>query len=511
MRKKIIIDPVTRIEGHLKIEVEIEDKKVVDAKCSGMLYRGIENILIDRDPTDAVQITQRVCGVCPIAHATASTYAVEDALGIKEKIPQNAYLVRNLIHASNHIHNSILHFYHLCLLDFIDLTKVKRGVSSEIDLVCKFFERDNYYPFSSKNNDLRLPEDVNLRCLHNYIKGLEIRRYSHQLLSIFGGKMPHQCGIIPGGVTQKVDIGKIENAIGKLKDIKEFVELYYFRDLKDIINYYNDYFDIGASYGNYLAYGTFYLKKDGIIEKFQPGGVVFNMESFEEFNLSEITEHIENSWYEGEIENPGKDFPKVDINKNAYSWIKSPRYKGKPFEVGPVARLFVAYKMGVESWKSQIDKIITDLKIDIKKLNSVLGRHIARFIEAKVLIEESLNWILKIKEDEEFFVDYEIPSECKGVGLSEGARGAVGHWIEIKNKKISHYQIISPTTWNASPKDKNENYGPIEKALIGTTIKDEENPIEILRIVRSFDPCLACAVQIIERKKLNKKEFLIWA
>ncbi|MFN4227382.1 MAG: nickel-dependent hydrogenase large subunit [Candidatus Ratteibacteria bacterium] len=511
MSKKIIIDPVTRIEGHLKVEVEIEDKKVIDAKCSGMLYRGIENILIGRDPIDAVQITQRICGVCPIAHATASTYAVEDALEIKEKIPENAYYVRNLIHASNHIHNSILHFYHLCLLDFLDLTKAKRGVSSEIDLVCKFFERDNYYPFSSTNKDLRLPEDINLRCLHNYIKGLEIRRYAHQLLSIFGGKMPHQCGIVPGGVTQKVDMGKIENAIGKLKDIKEFVDLYYMRDLKDLINYYYDYFDIGASYGNYLAYGTFYFKKDGNIEKFQPGGVVLNMENIEELDVSEITEHIENSWYKGEKENPATDFPQVDVNKNAYSWIKGPRYKEKPFEVGPVARLIVAYKKNIEPWKTEIDKFISDLKIDISKLNSVLGRYIARFIEAKVLIEESLKWLLRIKPDEEFFINFEIHSECKGIGLSEGARGAVGHWVEIKNKKISHYQVISPTTWNASPKDKNGNYGPIEKALIGTTIKDEENPIEILRIIRSFDPCLACAVQIIDRKKLNKKEFLIWA
>ncbi|MCM8767733.1 MAG: nickel-dependent hydrogenase large subunit [Candidatus Omnitrophica bacterium] len=511
MGKKIIIDPVTRIEGHLKVEVEVEEKKVIDAKCSGMLFRGIENILIGREAVDAVQITQRICGVCPIAHATASTYAIEDALKIREKIPENAYYVRNLIHASNHIHNSILHFYHLCLLDFVDLNKVRKGVSSEIDLVCKFFERDNYYPFTSINNDLRLPEDINLRCLHNYIKALEIRRYAHQLLSIFGGKMPHQCGIIPGGVTQRVDVGKIENAIGKLKDLKEFIELYYFRDLKDIIYYYNDYFDIGVSYGNYLAYGTFYFKKDGKIERFQPGGVVFDDGSFEELDKDEITEHIENSWYSGEIENPGKDFPEVDINKNAYSWIKSPRYKNKPFEVGPVARLSIAYKKNVEPWKTEIDKILSELKIDLSKLNSVLGRHIARFIEAKVLTDECLNWILKIKENDQFFIDYEIPNECKGVGLSEGARGAVGHWIEIKNKKISHYQVISPTTWNASPKDKNGNYGPVEKALIGTIIKSEENPIEILRIVRSFDPCLACAVQIIDRKKLNKKEFLIWA
>ncbi|MCM8818243.1 MAG: nickel-dependent hydrogenase large subunit [Candidatus Omnitrophica bacterium] len=510
MKKKIVIDPVTRIEGHLKVEVEIENNQVVSARCSGMLYRGIEKILIGKNPEDAVQITQRICGVCPIAHASASTIACEDAFGITEKIPQNALLVRNLIHMSNHIHNSILHFYHLGILDFVDVKKVKKGVSSEIDLVCKFFERDDYSPFGLENVDFRLPEEINLRCLHNYIKALEIRRYAHQLLSIFGGKMPHQCGIVPGGVTQTVDIGKIENAIGKIKDIKEFIELYYYRDLKDISNYYNDYFEIGLSYGNYLAYGAFPIKENGIIKKFQPSGVIYENEKIEELNSEEITEHIVNSWYEGETANPKIDFPEVNFEKEGYSWIKSPRYKGKPFEVGPSARLIIAYKKNVSPWKEEIDKILNELKIDISKLNSVMGRHISRFIEAKVLINECLNHLMKIKPEKEFFVEYEVPNESIGVGLSEGARGAVGHWIGIKNKKLSHYQVISPTTWNAGPKDKNGNYGPLEKALIGTKIKNQENPVEVLRIIRSFDPCLACAVQVLDSKKLKKKEFLIW-
>jgi len=510
MREKIIIDPITRIEGHLKVEVEIENKEVVDAKCSGMLYRGIEKILIGRDPIDACQITQRICGVCPVAHASASSIALDNAFGIKEKIPENAFLVRNLIHASNHIHNSILHFYHLSILDFIDVSRVKKGISSEIDLLCKFLERDNYSPFVPRDNDFRLSQEANLRVVQNYIKGLEIRRYAHQLLSIFGGKMPHQCGIVPGGVTQKVDIGKIENAIGKLKDIKEFVEFYYFSDLKDIGEKYPEYFKIGSSYGNYLTYGVFPIRNNGSIEKFQPGGVVFEIEKLEEIDEKEIREDIVNSWYEGEIENPEKDSPDINIKKNGYSWIKSPRYKGKVVEVGPGARLVIAYKKNVQPWKKEIDKVLNEFKIDISKLNSVMGRHIARFIEAKVLINECLNWILKIKPDQDFYLKYEIPEEGQGIGLSEGARGAVGHWISIKNKKISHYQVISPTTWNGSPKDSNGNYGPIEKALIGTKINDEKNPVEILRIVRSFDPCLACAVQVIDSKKFNKSNFFLW-
>lgn len=511
MGKKIIIDPVTRIEGHLKVEIEIENKRVVDAKCSGMLYRGIEKILIGKDPEDATQITQRICGVCPIAHASASTLACEDAFGITEKIPSNALLVRNLIHASNHIHNSILHFYHLCLLDFVDVRKIKKGISSEIELLCKFLERDNYYPFNVEEGDFRLPEDVNIRCLQNYIKGLEIRRYAHQLLSIFGGKMPHNCGFIPGGVTQKIDAGKIENAIGKIKDIKEFIEFYYYRDLKEIASYYNDYFEIGSSYGNFLSYGVFPIREDGTIKRFQPSGIIYEIEKNEEINYKEITEHVINSWYEGEIEKPEEDFPEINFEKKTgYSWIKSPRYKDKPFEVGPSARILIAYKKNISPWKEEIEKILNEFKIDISKFNSVMGRHLARFIEAKVLINECLNWLLKINPEEEFYIEYEVPEEGIGIGLSEGARGAVGHWIKIKNRKISHYQVISPTTWNASPKDKNGNPGPIEKSLIGTKIENEENPVEILRIIRSYDPCLACAVQIIDKKKLKRKEFIIW-
>ncbi|MCS7180573.1 MAG: nickel-dependent hydrogenase large subunit [bacterium] len=511
MKKRIVIDPVTRIEGHLKVEVEIENGRIIDANCSGMLYRGIEKILIGRDPLDACQITQRICGVCPIAHASASSMALDDAFGITEKIPRNALLVRNLIHAANHIHNSILHFYHLCILDFVNVTNVKRGISSEIDLVCRFLERDQYYPFVPRYEDFKLPEQINFRCLQNYIKGLEIRRYAHQLLSIFGGKMPHQCGIIPGGVTQKVDIGKIEHAIGLLKDIKEFVEFYYYTDLKDIAKHYSEYFEIGGSYGNYLTYGVFPLREKDVIKRFQPEGVVYQMEDIDNLNPEEITEHIKNSWYKGEIEKPSVDFPEVDIEKNGYSWIKSPRYKGKPFEVGPVARIIVAYKKETQPWKTEIDKVLNDFNIDnIKKMNSVMGRHIARYIECKVLINEYINWLLGIEPEEEFYINFEIPEESMGTGLSEGARGAVGHWIQIKNKKIAHYQVISPTTWNASSKDNEGTPGPLEKALIGTVIKDEENPIEILRVIRSFDPCIACAVQIIDGRKLRKKDFFIW-
>ncbi|MCM8789290.1 MAG: nickel-dependent hydrogenase large subunit, partial [Candidatus Omnitrophica bacterium] len=272
MRKKILVAPVTRIEGHLKIELEIEDNTVVSATSSGMLYRGIEQILIGHDPRDASQITQRICGVCPIAHGMASSMCLDSAFGISEKIPPNAHLVRNIIHASNHIHNSILHFYHLALLDYIDVTNVKKGISPEIDLVVEFLQREEKNPFVPREEDFRFPDDVNQRMVENYLKALDLRRIAQEALTIFGGKMPHQCGIIPGGITQRVNTGKIENYLRKIKEISDFVNFYYMQDLMDLLKYYPEYCAIGKGCGNLLAYGEFPVPVSNGLEKFQSGG-----------------------------------------------------------------------------------------------------------------------------------------------------------------------------------------------------------------------------------------------
>ncbi|HDN97680.1 MAG TPA: nickel-dependent hydrogenase large subunit [bacterium] len=511
MRKKIVIDPVTRVEGHLKIEVEIEDNVVREAKSSGMLYRGIERILIGRDPRDACQITQRICGVCPQGHATASTMCLDDAFGIKEKIPENAWIVRNLMHASNHIHNSILHFYHLSILDYIDVTNVRKGISRELDLLCEFLKRDQLYPFVPRCEDFRLSQKINERIVNNYLRALEMRRIAQEAIAIFGGRMPHQCGIIPGGVTQSVDAGKIENFLGKMKDLQEFIDSYYWEDLKSIAEYYPDYWEIGSGCKNLLSFGVFPIKENGKYIKFQPPGVVSENLKYEEVDEREITESVKYSWYEGEVLNPAEDFHKVRYDKKqAYSWIKSPRYKKKVCEVGPLARVFVGYIKGKEPWRDELKKAMEEFGIDENKLFSVLGRHLCRALEAKVLVREVQKWLLRIDKDGGFYIEYKIPEIGTGIGLTEAARGALGHWIKIENYKISHYQVISPTTWNASPKDENGNNGPIEQAIIGTKVKDEENPVEILRIVRSFDPCLACAVQLIDRRRLKKKEIMVW-
>lgn len=510
--KKIIIDPVTRIEGHLKVEIEIEDGTVVSAKSSGMLYRGIEQILIGHDPRDASQITQRICGVCPIAHGMASSMCLDSAFGISEKIPSNAWLVRNLIHASNHIHNSILHFYHLALLDYIDVTKVKKGISPEMDLVVQFLKRDEKAPFVPRDEDFRFPDDVNQRMVENYLKALDIRKITHEALSIFGGKMPHQCGIIPGGVTQKVDTGKIENFLGKIKEISEFASFYYWQDLIDLIRYYPECSTIGRGCGNLLAYGAFPVYGSNGLEKFQPPGVYYSStRKVEEIDPEKITEAVKHSWYQGSTGHPANNFPQPDpFKEEAYSWVKSPRYDQQVFELGPLARVLIAWVKKIEPWYSVLNESMELTGLNLNNIISVAGRHLARGIECKLLLKETEKWLLSINPNEDFYCDYEIPEESSGIGLSEAARGAVGHWISIKDKKIAHYQVISPTTWNCSPKDDLNNPGPLEQALTGLKIKDENQPVEVVRVIRSFDPCLACSVQLKNSKKIRAKNFYLW-
>ncbi|MCM8758946.1 MAG: nickel-dependent hydrogenase large subunit [Candidatus Omnitrophica bacterium] len=513
MQKKILIDPVTRIEGHLKVELEIEDGTVVCARSSGMLYRGIEQILLGHDPRDATQITQRICGVCPIAHGIASSMCLDSAFGISDKIPENAWLIRNLIHASNHIHNSILHFYHLAALDYVDITKVKKGKSPEIDLVIQFLQRSEKNPFVPREEDFRFPDDINQRILENYLRALEIRKVSHEALAIFGGKMPHQSGIIPGGVTQKADAGKIEGYLGKIKEISEFVNFYYWQDLIDLIKYYPECSEIGRGCGNLLAYGAFPVYTSNGLKKFQPGGVYYSSTAkVEDIVPEKITEAVEYSWYQGETSHPSVDFPQPDpFKQKAYSWLKSPRYNGEVFEVGPLARVMIAYAKNAQPWKDALVEALDVTGMNIENIFSVAGRHLCRGIECKILLQEVGKWLLKIDPFGEFYYDYEIPAESKGVGLSEGARGAVGHWIIIKDRKIAHYQVVSPTTWNCSPRDDAGKPGPLEQALSGLKLKNENQPVEALRVIRSFDPCLACSVQLKSSKNIEAKRFYLWA
>ncbi|MBU2567998.1 MAG: nickel-dependent hydrogenase large subunit [Elusimicrobia bacterium] len=487
---KITIDPVTRIEGHLKIEATVDNGTVKEAISSGTLFRGIEIILKNRDPNDATQITQRICGVCPICHATASALALDSAFGIADKITDNGRIIRNLILGSNFIQSHILHFYHLAALDFVK--------SPDIPPFIPRYEGD--YRFSEKEN---------AELTQHYIKALEIRRKAQEMLAIFGGKMPHNVGIIAGGVTIKPTTDKITNFLWRLNELREFIDNVYIPDVIAVAKKYSDYFQIGRGCGNYLAYGVFDLEGNGkdylARKRLLRSGRTSTDLICKAVDSSKITEDVQHSWYDDSQTHKHpldeETIPKKD-KKNGYSWLKSPRYEENVYEVGPLARILVNYISGDETTKKLVGGVLSEFNAKPDVLFSVLGRHAARAIESKLVADNMANWVLELKPDEPVFTEYQIPEESEGAGLTEGPRGALGHWIKIKNKKIENYQCVVPTTWNASPKDDKEQPGPIEQAIIGTKIRDEasffKNPFEIVRIVRSFDPCLACAVHLID-------------
>ena len=507
---KIVIDPITRIEGHLKIEVIVENGEVKEARSSGTLFRGFELILRGRDPRDAARITQRICGVCPASHGTASCLALDDAFGIEE-IPPNGRIIRNLILGSNFIQSHILHFYHLAALDYVDLTKLAdyEGGDSTLSSVKAFIGRGELGPFAPRyEGDYRLPDDVNLQAAAHYLRAFEIRRKAHQMLAIFGGKMPHNVGVVPGGVTQAPTVDKIAAFLWHLNEIRDFIDNIYIPDVLAVAKSYPDYLEIGGGCGRVLAYGAF----DQGSEKLFKRGIVSTNLKATELDPSGIAEDVKHSWYDdscgGRHPNEGQTLPQWG-KEGAYSWLKSPRYDGEVHEVGPLARVLVNYARGDPKTKEVVDAALTELKAPLKVLFSVLGRHLARALDCKLVADAMAEWVLELKPGEPAYVEYVLPEEGKGMGLTEAPRGALGHWVEIKGGKIANYQCVVPTTWNASPRDAKGQPGPIEQAIEGTRIKDEGNPFEIVRIVRSFDPCLACAVHLITPKGRKLGEFRV--
>lgn len=491
--KYITIDPITRIEGHLGIEATVDNGAVKEAYASGTLFRGFEVILKGRDPRDASRLTQRVCGVCPAAHSTASALCLDDAFGITGQIPDNAKLIRSLIFGSNFLQSHILHFYHLAALDYVDATKAVGQI----------------HPFMPRyEGDYRLPDKVNRQAVNHYLKALDVRRRTHEMLSIFGGKMPHNVGIIAGGVTEKPTEDKITNFLWRLNEIREFIETCYLPDVIAVAGAYPDYFGVGQSCGNFLSYGGLDTPSGKF---FQPGTVSKDLK-LNGFKPENITEDVKHSWYaqgtSGKNPHQGETRPEPG-KQHAYSFLKSPRYENKVYEVGPLARTLVSYLNGNTKIKNLVDSLLAQFKAKPQALFSVLGRHAARAIECKVVADEMAEWIQKLKPGAPLNCQHEIPESAEGSGLSEAPRGSVGHWIKISDKRIERYQIISPTAWNGSPKDDRDQPGPIEQALIGTKIKDEKNPFEIVRIIRSFDPCLACAVHLIDAKGKDLGEFKV--
>jgi len=483
---KIVIDPVTRIEGHLKIETVVDDGVVKEAKSTGNLFRGIELILRGRDPRDAQALS------------------LDSAFGISDKIPPNARIIRNLIQGAHVVQDHILHFYHLAALDYVDITDVAKyeGRDSDLNSVKDFISRGELGPFTPRyEGDYRLPPEANQQAVAHYLKALEIRRIGHEIVSTFSGKVPHSVGIVPGGVTTTPTIDKIISFLWKLRILQDFINNAYIPDVLAIASVYSDYFEVGVGCKNLLSYGAYDLEGEDLDltrrkRLFKQGTTSADLKP-DGLDITKITEDVRYSWYQdsssGRHPTQGETKPEYGRGE-AYSWIKSPRYDGKVYEVGPLARVAVTYAHGDPIMKNLVDSALVQLKASPSALFSVMGRHLARALSAKFIADSMEKWLLELKPGEPTFVEYTIPEEGMGVGLTEAARGALGHWIEIKEKKIANYQCVVPTTWNASPRDDNGNPGPMEQAIIGTRIKDKSNPFEIVRIVRSFDPCIACAV-----------------
>jgi len=505
----ISIDPITRIEGHMKVDAVVDGGRVAEARCCGTLFRGFENILTGRHPLDAVRITQRICGVCPTAHGTASAMGLDAALGITEKIPPNGRIVRNLLLGSNFLQSHILHFFALAALDFVDVTALAdyEGSQSELKVVRAFIDRKELSPFFPRyEGDYRCDKQTNIDLIQGYLKALHVRRACHEMLGVFGGKMPHNIGLVPGGVTGEVTADKIATFMGKLQEIRQFVDDLYIPAIFTLGRTYGDYFDIGAGCRRFLAYGAFDLDNSSTDplkrNRLLPSGLLDGDGKLEPVNIDKTTEEVAHSRYTDDCAAPpteGKTTPQPDKD-GAYSWIKAPRYDGAPAEVGPLARAMIGYAAGNEQITGEIDRALSAAGVGADKLPSALGRHLARALECRILTGAMMDWLGELVPAEPAAIALTIPEEAGGVGLVGAPRGALGHWVRIKDRHIGHYQIIAPTSWNGSPRDRADVPGPMEQALLETKVKDRDNPFEVVRIVRSFDPCLACSVHVMTAK-----------
>jgi hydrogenase large subunit len=453
MGKTITIDPVTRISGFLEIRAEVEENRIVKANASGLLFRGFEKMLKGRSPLDAVYFTERICGICSTAHAMASTLALEDALKITVSI--NDSYIRNIMHGFEFVQNHLRHFYLLTIPSYVKISSIKLVGDQEY-------------------SDFRLPEEINKKIEEHYVSSIEFSRLAHEGLATLGGKAPHNHGIFVGGVTVNIDAYKLEKVKSIIRSIKAFVSTAMREDVEIISRYYAEYFDKGVSYPYFMSYGVFdkyeapeitYVKS-GIMKD----GTLYPLDS------DAIAEQVRYAWYKKDQSSEEVDLSKTD----AYTFIKAPRYSGFPMEVGPLARQIISgeYTRG----------------------HSCMDRNIARVLETNKILEiiENLADRVELKPNNQS--TYQIPEKAYGAGLIDTTRGALGHWVQIENQVINHYNIITPTVWNLSPKDVMNLPGVVERALIGSTINNIKEPVEIGRIVRSFDPCVSCATHLIGSK-----------
>ncbi|MHB0875827.1 MAG: nickel-dependent hydrogenase large subunit [Anaerolineae bacterium] len=554
MPDRIVIDPISRIEGHLRIEAMVDGGAVTEAWSSGTMFRGMEIVLRGRDPRDAWLFAQRICGVCTTVHAIASVRAVENALGIQ--IPPNARILRNLIAAFQAIHDHIVHFYILHALDWVDVSSalradpaqtaalassisdwpadfgaVQRRLQAFVDSGQTGFLGSDYWGHPA----YRLPPEANLLAVAHYLDALEFQRDFIRVHAILGGKNPHIQSVPVGGVSTPVDPNS-ENAINAVSlgflrqhafQALDFINRVYIPDLLAIASFYKDWAGIGAGVGNYLSYGDYPMDDSGAPETLlMPRGRILNRNLAEVLPVdqAQIREYVSHSWYtygqgqdaalhpyEGETTphytGPRPPYEQLDTQAQ-YSWMKAPRYEDTPMEVGPLARTLIAYAAGQPRVRELVDSVLASLGVGPEALFSTLGRTAARAIETAFIAEQVDGWItelesnmirgdLRIHAGEKWDPSH-WPATAEGYGWHEAPRGALGHWVRIRDGQIENYQAVVPTTWNASPRDAAGRPGPYDAALAGTPIADLARPIEILRTVHSFDPCIACAVHVLD-------------
>jgi hydrogenase large subunit len=561
MTERIVVDPITRIEGHLRIEAQMDGDRIAKAYSAGTMVRGIEIILRGRDPRDAWAFAQRICGVCTLVHGLASIRAVENALDYP--IPPNAQLIRNLMSGAQYVHDHVMHFYHLHALDWVDVVSALKAdpkATSELAQSISSYPKSSPGYFSDMQKKVKnfvesgqlgifangywghpaykLPPEANLMAVAHYLEALAWQRDAAKLHTIFGGKNPHP-NFLVGGVACPIDLNS-DSAINakRLAQVQEiitkmqvFVDQVYIPDLLAIAGFYKDWGARGEGLGNFLTFGDFPEKgMDDPSSFLIPAGAILNrdLSTIHDVDMNaadEIQEYVSHSWYDydggkneglhpydGETNlnysGPKPPYEQLDVEQS-YSWMKSPRWKGNAMEVGPLARVLMLYASGNEQAKELVGMTLSTLDVPVDALFSTLGRTAARGLETKIIADMMQTWhnnlVANIKagdtktHNEKLWEPSTWPRQAQGVGFMEAPRGGLAHWIVIEDETIKNYQAVVPSTWNAGPRDQNGQPGAYEAALQDNhTLHDPKQPIEILRTIHSFDPCIACAVHVTD-------------
>lgn len=547
----VVVDPLTRIEGHLRIEVEVENGKVKDARSCGTLFRGLEIILKGRDPRDVQHFTQRTCGVCTYTHALASTRSLEDAIYNANKsfqIPANATYIRNLVLGQQFLHDHIVHFYHLHALDFVDVTSALKAdpakaaslATSISPRPCKaadlkaiqdklkaFVATGQLGPFTNAyflggHPAYYLEPEANLVATAHYLEALRLQVDAARGMAVFGGKNPHPQFLVAGGVTcyEALTDKRIKEFEDLYKKTAAFVNEVYIPDLLLVAGAYKDWAGIGGTH-DFMTMGDFPAagQERDLESRWLKPGVLYNRELKNvSFDPTKIKEHIRHSWYNGDQpeapynEKTDPKFTKMG-DTDRYSWLKAPRYDEHSTETGPLASVLVNYVRGNAEIKPLVDMVLQKLGVGPEALFSTLGRTAARGIQTAAIAKRMEGMLAEFKanigKDKQIVENCEVPQASQGVGFVDAPRGGLSHWMRIEKGRVGNFQLVVPTTWNLGPRDAKNVLGPCEEALIGTPIADPKRPVEILRTVHSFDPCIACAVHVIDGETNEVHKFKV--